>query len=655
MYWGEGFVIPFTLPNGEAYQRVKLDFPRHDDTGKPVKYESPLRKSNHAYFPPGFWELLRTASMIIIVEGEKKALAIQQFLGIPCIGMVGVWGWQDARLKSDAGRTFGERRLIQDLRSVGWKEKRVLVCFDSDVVDKSGVRLAEARLAEVLTNEGATVRVMRLPSESDGKKNGADDYLVRHGADEFRRLMDEAKDAELPPSPSAMDWARMFVAEQHTIKQGITLRWWRDQTHAYDGFHYRPIPDSDLQCTILQWLDSRGANATTRLANEVMRCMASEVRVAFDIDQPVWLADEGLTHPNYIAMQNGLFDVDAYQAGRELILHRKSPRWFSSMCLPYQWDPNAKCDVWLETLTAIFDGDEESIDCLAEWFGYCLIDWTSLHKILMLQGPPRSGKGTIFRAMQYAIGEENTVACRLSQLGETFGLWPLVGKRLAVVPDAHLGQRDGMATLEALKSISGEDAQPIHRKHMPSITARLGVRFALAVNELPRFADAANALLPRLVILSCPNSFIGREDRSLEEKLRAEAPGIFLFALDGLMRLRKQGRFTQPAKSREIETEFERLSSPVKSFITDFLIVKPGLEVDRDLVWTAWKSWCNDNGHEKPGTKELLGSRLRVHIRGLDSVQRREGAERWRTYVGVEIKPEVLAEIQVNRSRVKDE
>lgn len=637
-YWSQGLVFPFTLRSGEAYARVKLDWPRHDPSGKPIKYESPRSSGNHAYFPPGFWDSVATAGMLVITEGEKKALAVQQ-LGIPCIGLVGVWGWQEKRLRADNGRAFGERKLIADLQSIEWKGKQVVIGFDSDAVTNSAVRLAEARLAEVLTTAGATVRVARLRPEPNGDKNGCDDFIVRHGGDAFRKVLDEAKDAEKPPAPSPMDWARMFVAEEHTTKSGITLRWWRDEFHAWDGYRFRAIPESDLRGVLLQWLDDRGAEARPRLASEVLTCLASEVRVAFDVDQPVHLSDDRVAHPNYIAMRNGLFDLESIQKD-QVILHPRSPRWFSPLCLPYDWNPDATCDVWMETLTTIFDGDEESINALGEFFGYVLTDATNMHAILLLQGPPRSGKSTILRVMQYVIGEDNCVAARLSQLAETFGLWPLVGKRLAVCPDAHLGGGDkAVAVLELLKSISGEDAQPIHRKHLPSITARLGVRFALAVNELPRLGDSANALLPRLVILNCPNSFVGKEDRHLEAKLKVEAPGILQFALDGLLRLHRNGGFTKPTKSREIELEFERLSSPVKAFISDCCVVQPGVETDRDWVWKAWKWWCMENGHHH-GSKELLGTRLKMHIPSLDSRQPCEDGRRRRTYIGVSITQE---------------
>ncbi len=626
--WGVGLVYPYA----DGYSRVKLDFPRSYE-GKPIKYESPKNAPNRAYFPPGFWELLPSADIIVITEGEKKALAVSQ-LGISCIGLVGVWGWQEKRQRLDTGKAYGKRHLIDDLKRIEWHDRNVVIAFDSDAVRNALVQLAEARLADLLTQKDATVRVARIPANGDGKV-GTDDFIVAHGEAEFRKLLDTAEKAEIPAKLGPLDWARMFVGEQHTNDKGVTLRWHREEFYAWTGTHYRTVPDGDLQGVILQWLDEHGTEATPRLASDVLKCTASEVRVPFDVEPPVYLGEHGNARHNWVTMQNGLLNLDDVLQGNRVTLTTHTPRWFSPFALPYDYRSDAECPVWFKTLDEIFDGDEERVDLLGEWFGYCLTEDTSLHAILLIEGPPRSGKGTILRTMTATIGEANCVSPRLSGLAERFGLADLQGKRLACCPDAHLGHGDkALATLELLKLLSGEDAIAVERKFKPSTTVRLRTRFALAVNELPKFGDNAGALGSRVHILPCRNSFVGREDRQLEAKLSQELPGIFRWALEGLVRLRKQGEFTQPQISRDIEADFARLVSPLKAFVEDRCEVRPGVEVERDHLWAVWKQWCEDNGH-LAGSRELLGSRLRAMIPNLDTVSRRDGDGRTRCYVGL--------------------
>ena len=70
---------------------------------------------------------------------------------------------------------------------------------------------------------------------------------------------------------------------------------------------------------------------------------------------------------------------------------------------------------------------------------------TRQQKILMLVGPKRSGKGTIAKVLAQLIGLKNVCAPTLASLGMNFGLWPLVGKSLAIIADARLSNRSDIA------------------------------------------------------------------------------------------------------------------------------------------------------------------------------------------------------------------
>jgi hypothetical protein len=201
---GPCLVFSFRSADGqvvEDFARVKPDKPRVErkgaNKGKPIKYESPVGKPNRSYFPQDMAPSLADPSIpVIITEGEKKALRAA-LAGFACIGLVGVWGWQQKRQKDGDGRGVGERKLIPDLDSVNWSGRRVYIIFDSDAAQKPEVQSAETALAEVLLQRGAEVRVVRLPeaTDSDGSpvKVGVDDFLVAHPAEELQALMDAAE------------------------------------------------------------------------------------------------------------------------------------------------------------------------------------------------------------------------------------------------------------------------------------------------------------------------------------------------------------------------------------------------------------------------------------------------------------------------------
>jgi putative DNA primase/helicase len=247
------------------------------------------------------------------------------------------------------------------------------------------------------------------------------------------------------------------------------------------------------------------------------------------------------------------------------------PAFFNVFSLGFDFNPEAtEPTLWLKFLRDLWGEDQQSIDTLQEFFGYCLTPDNSQEKILAMIGPKRSGKGTIAKVLRALIGPENVAGPTLGSLTTNFGLAPLIGKPLAIIADARMGRRtDEAVIVERLLDISGNDILSIDRKHRDAWTGVLQTRLMLISNELPRLRDASGALPGRLILLRMVTSFFGREDPQLFTKLLPELPGILLWAIGGWQRLREHGHFIQPASSRAMLRQMEDLASPVGQFIRE--------------------------------------------------------------------------------------
>jgi P4 family phage/plasmid primase-like protien len=253
---------------------------------------------------------------------------------------------------------------------------------------------------------------------------------------------------------------------------------------------------------------------------------------------------------------------------------------------------------------------------LRQWFGYVISGRLDLHKILLLVGPTRAGKGATARILGALVGDENVAGPTLSSLNGDFGLAPLLGKTLAVVSDARLNGRNASVVVERLLSISGEDTLTANRKYREQWTGKLPTRLMLCSNELPQLGDASMAIAGRFVPLFLTRSWLGQEDFQLEQALREELPGILNWSLDGLEQLAAQGRFTRPPGADEAIVALQDLASPVAAFVRDRCVRGPEHEVPVDELYAAWKTWADDNGHVKL-TKQVFGRDLRAAVPGL--------------------------------------
>jgi len=316
-------------------------------------------------------------------------------------------------------------------------------------------------------------------------------------------------------------------------------------------------------------------------------------------------------------------------------------RLLITSALEFDYDPHADAPKeWLKFLNSIWGSDPESIASLAEMFGYLLTDDISQHKIFMLVGPPRSGKGTILRVLEALVGKANRCSPSLSSLGGPFGLQSLLGKRMAMISDARLsGKADQHAIIENMLRISGDDAVDVNRKNLPSLDGvTLRARFVMATNELPAFTDASSALANRFIPFKFTTSFLGSEDHGLTSRLLQELPSILLWALSGLDSLRSRGYFVTPESAHDIANELLEQTSPMRTFVTEKCIVAEGHSADRDDLFKAWKAWCADQGRDHPGTKVSFGRQLSAAFPTIKRTQPRESGTRLNLYSGVRLR-----------------
>jgi putative DNA primase/helicase len=474
-----------------------------------------------------------------------------------------------------------------------------------------------------------------------------------------------------PPPVEGEEWndphrlARLFIDRHRTPSGERTLVHWRDQFHRWDGAAWIPVPDSDLDAALAahcravfeaDYPDRVAARDPERPGKRpvlfpVTATVRANVRVNLEslvnhpdtgADPPFWLRG-GAGMPagaEVIAAPNGLFTLSAVAAGRGPFAP-SSPLFFTPNALPFAVPADAPHPaVWLRCLDEWFGGDEASIAGLQEWLGVLLTADTSAHKILLLVGPPRSGKGTIIWALAELAGVSNVSATTFAALGESFGLEDLLGKRVAVIPDARLsGRSDVGAVVERLLSISGEDPQSVNRKNRRRVTTRLRVRFVLATNEVPRLPDASGALASRFHILRTPNSWLGKEDRGLKDRLRAELPGILLWAARGWERLRATGmQFTPNDAAGQYLRELEDLSSPIRAFVRECCRTGPACEVEIPELYQAWLDW-NEERKREVGSEQVFGRDLHAAIPHIATIKANRDGKRTRIYRGVGLKP----------------
>lgn len=88
-------------------------------------------------------------------------------------------------------------------------------------------------------------------------------------------------------------------------------------------------------------------------------------------------------------------------------------------------------------------------------------------------------------------------------------------------------------------------------------------------------------------------------------KLKKELPGIFLWSVKGLRRLREQQRFTEPQVCKDAVAEYKLESNPAKMFLLEHCEAISSERIGCTVLYEAYTEWCGKNGFKALGERQF--------------------------------------------------
>jgi putative DNA primase/helicase len=475
------------------------------------------------------------------------------------------------------------------------------------------------------------------------------------GDDEVRRIAQSSakwepqNESEIIDHKNYLALAKEYLQTRYMHRDGRTLHYWQGDFLEWDGVSYSQACPEGIRADIVQTHAKRKIRRKVgketieepfkpdaKHGNEMLRALETEAMLPAKTTWPSWTGGQ---QEQVLAVSNGLLDLQT----RELLTH--TPAYLGKHHVNVDHDPTATAPRWQAFLNTLWGDDPESIAVLQQIFGYLVAGGLEQQKMFLIMGPTRSGKGTIGAVLEQLVGTHNTVSPTLTGLSSSFGLEPLVDKRLALISDSRLGKRaDQSAIVEKLLPYSAGEPQLVNRKYKSMATVRPTARFLFLTNELPGFFDASGALAARFVLLRMTKSFLGREDPELLGKLLEELPGILNWALAGYDALQALGRFGVPESAQVIHEEMREMTSQVGEFLRQQCAVEPGQQVTRKGLHDAYNRWLvQEQGWHTNVTMARFVSELRAACPILGTYRPMVGGVRVRMWTGVGLKrPEIV-------------
>lgn len=597
-----GLRFPWSDGVAPTVWQMRPDVAPVNDEGVPIKYLF----GKGARVPFNRLRDQDGSTRMILAEGTKQQYAVLSHApaDMAVYGMSGCWGFKHADLTPA-------------------KDRDVFLLLDADLESNVDVWLAAEQLTKKLKRHGAS-SVRYVLTTGDGKE-GVDDVLAQLPGDrraDMLRTWLAAAEPRLPKKPKAK---KPTLSELDT--EAVKLFQTRDKPLSYkpvDGAQrimsecpaaitpeknialyrdgvYRVDEDAILSAVVgmLGNFYTPGFKAQT---TDVLRgLLAAEGRKLPEcMDEPL------------LNCPNGMVDL---RTG-ELLAHDPGYMSYVQVSVAYEADQATPVyDAWLRAALRQDGASDEDVAALVsdleETAGTMLDPSRTPSKSLFLFGPSRSGKSTFLRLLKAVAGNQYTSAVTLHSLAsDSFASANLYGKMLNVAADlsnAHV------ADLSLFKMLTGEDVVQANRKYGQQFEFTNQALIAFSANELPTVSEASRAYAERMKPFNFPNTFAGREDKTLEARLMAELPGILARWVKAYGRFLARGGYA--ATDKATQDNFEAKSDRVVQFFQDMVTLTPaeyGQKMPGDLatgrrdVAIAFNAWAERNGGSKMGERAFF-------------------------------------------------
>jgi len=300
--------------------------------------------------------------------------------------------------------------------------------------------------------------------------------------------------------------------------------------------------------------------------------------------------------PVGLATDNGFVDVSK----DGLRLRPPTPEQRCRARVPITFDPDAPHARWTQFLAEVFRDDEDRDDkakVLQEFAGACLTGIpTRYAKCLVLHGSGANGKSVALTVMSALFVPQHRCSITPHDLSQDFKLSVLIGKRINIcneTPNADI------ASSERFKAVLDGNEVTAREPYRPAVTFKPRCGHVFACNDLPGTRDHSDGYWRRINALKFARQFSPDEqDATLADNIIAsELAGVARWALEGAVRMLRNGGYTEPAGSVEDLAQWRLESDQVRQWVAECTVAaERGQWVKSTRLYDAYRDWAKASG-----------------------------------------------------------
>ncbi len=287
-----------------------------------------------------------------------------------------------------------------------------------------------------------------------------------------------------------------------------------------------------------------------------------------------------------------------------------NPKYYFKTKIDVKYNPKAECSKWLDFIEQTFYSDD--ILVIQEWWGFCLYRDYFEKKGFIGVGSADTGKSVFQNVLLKFFGTQNTSGLSLQKISmdNNFSKSSLYGKYVNLYDD--MSAKDINET-GGFKMVTGRSPITAEYKFGDEFQFINFAKMTFCCNKIPAIKDTDDiTYYNRWFPIPFDNVVQESEkDKFLIEKLTTEEEmsGILNWALEGLNRLVKNGKFSYNKSPEEIKSIMDRSSHPLAEFTQDCLEECQDSKITKEEMFQIYSEWAKQKNKSRV-TIDKLGKQL---------------------------------------------
>ncbi len=300
---------------------------------------------------------------------------------------------------------------------------------------------------------------------------------------------------------------------------------------------------------------------------------------------------------------------------------------------------DAECPLWLTFLDQAAGSDGELIRFLQQWCGYALTGITREHALVFVYGPGGNGKSVFLNVLTAILAAYARTAAMDTFTASKGDRHPtdmamLRGARLVTASETE----EGHAWAESrIKQLTGGDPVTARFMRQDFFTFTPSFKLTIVGNHQPVLRNVDDAARRRFNIAPFTRK-PAKPDRHLEEKLKAEWPGILRWAIKGCLDWQEHG-LVRPASVVDATDAYFAEQDLFKQWLADECELDLGNEYKSETtaeLFASWTAYAKAAGEPAGSMKSFAPAMRRNGVR-----QKR--GNKVRGWEGIELRSKVDA------------